>query len=65
MGLQLLCSFDTFLLAGAPPMLLRVDFMAMGQVARHWRGIAVTLGVSGLVKPFSMAGRPMPPRQAG
>ncbi|MBX6742828.1 MAG: ACR3 family arsenite efflux transporter [Acetobacteraceae bacterium] len=37
------------------PMLLRVDFGAMGQVARHWRGIAVTLGVNWLVKPFSMA----------
>jgi ACR3 family arsenite transporter len=37
------------------PMLLRVDFAAMGQVARHWRGIAVTLGVNWLVKPFSMA----------
>ena len=37
------------------PMLLRVDFGAMGQVARHWRGIAVTLGVNWLLKPFSMA----------
>jgi ACR3 family arsenite transporter len=37
------------------PMLLRVDFTAMGQVAGHWRGIAVTLGVNWLVKPFSMA----------
>jgi len=37
------------------PMLLRVDFGAMGQVARHWRGIAVTLGVNWLIKPFSMA----------
>ena len=37
------------------PMLLRVDFAAMGQVARHWRGIAVTLGVNWLIKPFSMA----------
>ncbi|HQT77644.1 MAG: arsenical-resistance protein [Rhodospirillales bacterium 20-64-7] len=37
------------------PMLLRVDFTAMGQVARHWRGMAVTLGVNWLVKPFSMA----------
>src|SRR3569833_526194 len=27
----------------------------MGQVARHWRGSAVTLGVNWLVKPFSMA----------
>ena len=37
------------------PMLLRVDFGALGQVATHWRGIAVTLGVNWLVKPFSMA----------
>ncbi|MXP65086.1 ACR3 family arsenite efflux transporter [Roseomonas sp. M0104] len=37
------------------PMLLRVDFGAMAQVTRHWRGIAVTLGVNWLVKPFSMA----------
>ena len=37
------------------PMLLRVDFTAMGQVARHWRGIVVTIGVNWLVKPFSMA----------
>ena len=37
------------------PMLLRVDFGAIGQVAQHWRGIAVTLGVNWLVKPFSMA----------
>jgi ACR3 family arsenite transporter len=32
-----------------------VDFGALGQVTRHWRGIAVTLGVNWLVKPFSMA----------
>ena len=37
------------------PMLLRIDFSAMGQVRQHWRGIAVTLGVNWLVKPFSMA----------
>ncbi|HEX6156985.1 MAG TPA: arsenical-resistance protein, partial [Burkholderiales bacterium] len=37
------------------PMLLRVDFAAMGQVRRHWRGIAVTLAINWLVKPFSMA----------
>lgn len=37
------------------PMLLRVDFTAIGEVARHWRGIAVTLGINWLVKPFSMA----------
>jgi ACR3 family arsenite transporter len=37
------------------PMLLRVDFAAMGQVRRHWRGIGVTLAINWLVKPFSMA----------
>ncbi len=37
------------------PMLLRVDFRAIGSVARHWRGILVTVGVNWLVKPFSMA----------
>ena len=28
------------------PMLLRVDFTAMAQVAQHWRGMAVTVGVN-------------------
>lgn len=37
------------------PMLLRVDFGAIGTVARHWRGIIVTLVINWLVKPFSMA----------
>ena len=37
------------------PMLLKIDFSAMGQVGRQWRGIAVTLGVNWLVKPFTMA----------
>jgi len=37
------------------PMLLRVDFAAMRQVGRHWRGIGVTLFVNWAVKPFSMA----------
>ena len=37
------------------PMLLKVDFTALGQVARHWRGISVTLFVNWAVKPFSMA----------
>lgn len=37
------------------PMLLRVDFTALGQVMKHWRGMAVTLGVNWLIKPFSMA----------
>ena len=37
------------------PMLLQVDFGAMHQVGRHWRGIGVTLFVNWAVKPFSMA----------
>ena len=37
------------------PMLLKVDFAAMGQVGRHWRGIGVTLFINCAVKPFSMA----------
>src|SRR3990170_2421261 len=37
------------------PMLLRIDFAAMGQAREHWRGIGVTLAVNWLVKPFSMA----------
>jgi len=37
------------------PMLLRIDFAAMGQVRQHWRGISVTLAINWLVKPFSMA----------
>ena len=37
------------------PMLLKVDFGALGQVKRHARGIGVTLFVNWLVKPFSMA----------
>ncbi len=37
------------------PMLLRIDFAAMGQVREHWRGIGVTLSINWLVKPFSMA----------
>ncbi len=37
------------------PMLLKIDFAALGKVRRHWRGIAVTLLVNWAVKPFSMA----------
>jgi len=37
------------------PMLLKVDFSALGQVRAHVRGIGVTLFVNWLVKPFSMA----------
>ena len=37
------------------PMLVKVDFTALHQVGEAWRGIAVTVGVNWLVKPFSMA----------
>jgi ACR3 family arsenite transporter len=37
------------------PMLLKVDFGALHQVKRHWRGIGVTLFINWAVKPFSMA----------
>ncbi len=37
------------------PMLLRIDFTALHQVGKHWRGIGVTLFINWLVKPFSMA----------
>ncbi|MEN9986273.1 MAG: hypothetical protein RI925_1775 [Pseudomonadota bacterium] len=37
------------------PMLVKVDFTALGQVRQHVRGIGVTLLVNWLVKPFSMA----------
>jgi ACR3 family arsenite transporter len=37
------------------PMLLRIDFAALRQVGRYWRGIGVTLFVNWAVKPFSMA----------
>ena len=36
-------------------MLLKIDFAALGQVGRHWRGIGVTLFINWAVKPFSMA----------
>ncbi len=37
------------------PMLVKIDFRALHEVRRQWRGIAVTLGVNWAVKPFSMA----------
>jgi ACR3 family arsenite transporter len=37
------------------PMLLKIDFSALGRVKEHWRGIGVTLFVNWAVKPFSMA----------
>ena len=37
------------------PMLLKIDFAALGQVKSHARGIGVTLFINWAVKPFSMA----------
>ncbi|MGY4307384.1 ACR3 family arsenite transporter [Bradyrhizobium sp. USDA 4369] len=37
------------------PMLLKIDFAALGGVKAHWRGIGVTLLVNWAIKPFSMA----------
>lgn len=37
------------------PMLLKIDFSALGQVKKHWKGVAVTLLINWAVKPFSMA----------
>lgn len=37
------------------PMLLKIDFRAMGDVKRHWKGIGVTVFVNWAIKPFSMA----------
>ncbi|HTQ71779.1 MAG TPA: arsenical-resistance protein, partial [Acidocella sp.] len=37
------------------PMLLKIDPAALREVGDHWRGIATTVGINWLVKPFSMA----------
>jgi ACR3 family arsenite transporter len=37
------------------PMLMKIDFSALGQVKSHWKGIGVTLFINWAVKPFSMA----------
>jgi ACR3 family arsenite transporter len=37
------------------PMLIKIDFAALGQVKEHWRGIGVTLLINWAIKPFSMA----------
>lgn len=37
------------------PMLMKIDFAALGKVKEHWRGIGVTLFINWAVKPFSMA----------
>jgi len=37
------------------PMLVKIDFSALHQVKKHWRGIGITLFINWAVKPFSMA----------
>jgi ACR3 family arsenite transporter len=37
------------------PMLMKIDFGALHQVRKQWKGIGVTLFVNWAVKPFSMA----------
>jgi len=37
------------------PMLVKIDFGALGQIRSHWKGIGITLFVNWVVKPFSMA----------
>jgi arsenite transporter len=37
------------------PMLLKIDFGALGSVRQHWKGIGVTLFINWAIKPFSMA----------
>lgn len=36
------------------PMLLKIDFGALGSVRQHWKGVGVTLFINWAVKPFSM-----------
>lgn len=37
------------------PMLVKIDFGALGKVTKHWRGIGITLVVNWAIKPFTMA----------
>lgn len=37
------------------PMLVKIDFGALGEVTKQWRGMGVTLFVNWAIKPFSMA----------
>jgi ACR3 family arsenite transporter len=37
------------------PMLLKINLAALHEVGQHWRGIATTVGINWLIKPFSMA----------
>jgi len=34
---------------------LKIDLAALREVEQHWRGIAATVGVNWLIKPFSTA----------
>lgn len=36
------------------PMLMKIDFSALGKVGRYWRGIGLTVFVNWAIKPFSM-----------
>ncbi len=37
------------------PMLMKIDFGALSEVRKHWKGIGITVFVNWAVKPFSMA----------
>ncbi len=37
------------------PMMVQIDFSALGRVAGNWRGLGLTLTVNWLIKPFTMA----------
>ncbi|CAG7856352.1 Arsenical-resistance protein Acr3 [biofilm metagenome] len=37
------------------PMLIKVDFAALHQVKKHWKGISITLFINWAIKPFLMA----------
>lgn len=37
------------------PMLVKIDFRALREIGRHYRGIGVTLLINWAIKPFSMA----------
>jgi hypothetical protein len=49
------------------PKLAKVDFGALHRVAEQWRGIAVTVAINWLVKPFSArpCRRNVPTRNVG
>ena len=37
------------------PIMVKIDFGALGSVRQHWKGVGVTLFINWAVKPFSMA----------